>query len=117
MDTARGKVAARAYDKFFNIGEGEETHMDMLQRRLRFPVIAYVKENGYLGIVSYDEEKDDLLVACKFTMDSLFVERLREMLKAKVSGAHLEEMKDYVREDYVYRGQHRLYDQGEACLL
>lgn len=37
LDTVRGKVAARAYDKFFNIGEREETHMDMLQRRLRFP--------------------------------------------------------------------------------
>ena len=94
LDTVRGKVAARAYDKFFNIGEREETRMDRLQRRLCFPVTAYVKENGYLGIVSYDEKEDALLVACKFTLDSLFVERLKEMLAAKVSKAHLEEMKD-----------------------
>lgn len=101
LDTVRGKVAARAYDKFFNIGEREETRMDRLQRRLCFPVTAYVKENGYLGIVSYDEKEDALLVACKFTLDSLFVERLKEMLAAKVSKAHLEEMKDYIRENDV----------------
>lgn len=101
LDTVKGKVAARAYDKFFNIGEREETRMDRLQRRLRFPVTAYVKENGYLGIVSYDEKEDDLLVACKFTLDSLFVERLKEMLAAKVSKTHLDEMKDYIKENDV----------------
>lgn len=101
LDTVKGKVAARAYDKFFNIGEREETRMDRLQRRLCFPVTAYVKENGYLGIVSYDEKKDGLLTACKFTMDSLFVERLREMLTEKVSREHLDEMKDYIRENDV----------------
>ncbi len=101
LDTVKGKVAARAYDKFFNIGEREETRMDRLQRRLHFPVTAYVKENGYLGIVSYDEKEDDLLVACKFTLDSLFVERLKEMLAAKVSKTHLEEMKDYIKENDV----------------
>ncbi len=98
LDTARGKVAARAYDKFFNIGEREETRMDRLQRRFHFPVTAYVKENGYLGIVSYNDKEDDLLFACKFTMDSLFVERLKEILTASISGEHLEKMKDYIRQ-------------------
>lgn len=59
LDTAKGKVAARAYDKFFNIGECAQTNMGSLQEKLRFPVSVYVKENGFLGIVSYNEYEDE----------------------------------------------------------
>ncbi len=98
LDTVKGKVTARSYDKFFNIGEREETRMDALQRRLCFPVSVYVKENGYLGIVSYNGYEDKLLVACKSTMDSHFAEWFGEMLRAKVSAEHLEGMKEYIKE-------------------
>ncbi len=98
LDTVKGKVAARAYDKFFNIGECTETRLDHLQRRMQFPVSAYVKENGFLGIVSYNEYEDDLLIACKSTTDSRFAVWLKEMLTDKVSPGHLEEMKTFIRE-------------------
>lgn len=98
LDTAKGKVAARAYDKFFNIGECAETAMGRLQGKLRFPVSVYVKENGFLGIVSYNEYESDLLVACKSTLDSRFAVWLKEMLISKVTPENLEGMKEYARE-------------------
>lgn len=98
LDTMKGKVVARAYDKFFNIGEREETRFDMLMRRLSFPLTAYVKENGYLGMVSYDEYTNDLFVACKSTTNSRFPRWLKEMLLEQVSTENLEKIKTYCRE-------------------
>lgn len=101
LDTAKGKVAARAYDKFFNIGECAQTKLDSLQRRMRFPASAYVKENGFLGIISYNEYENDFLIACKSTTDSRFALWLKEMLISQVPPEHLERMKDYIRENDV----------------
>lgn len=52
INVPQQKVVARAYDKFFNVNERPETKFDMLQYKLSFPAVAYVKENGFLGIVS-----------------------------------------------------------------
>ena len=98
LDTMKGKVAARAYDKFFNINERPETKFDMLQYKLQFPVTAYVKENGFLGIVSYNEYEDDLFVASKSTIDSQFAQWLKEMLYEKISSENIEKMKEFIKE-------------------
>lgn len=101
LDTMKGKVVARAYDKFFNINERPETKFDMLQHKLNFPVTAYVKENGFLGIISYNEYEDDLLIASKSTLDSSFTQWLKEMLYAKVSIENIKNMKEYIKENNV----------------
>lgn len=101
LDTLKGKVVARAYDKFFNINERPETKFDMLQYKLQFPITAYVKENGFLGIVSYNEYEDDLLIASKSTLDSQFAKWFREMLYEKVSADNIQEMKKYIKEHNV----------------
>lgn len=101
LDTLKGKVVARAYDKFFNINERPETKFDMLQYKLQFPVTAYVKENGFLGIVSYNEYEDDLLIASKSTLDSQFAQWFREMLYEKISDENIQEMKKYIKEHNV----------------
>lgn len=51
-----GKVFARSYNKFFNIDEREETLYHNLKKNLNYPVRAFRKENGYLGILSVDED-------------------------------------------------------------
>mgnify|MGYP001852480971 CR=1 FL=1 len=61
IDTESNKVVARAYEKFFNINERSETKFGVLKNVLRFPVMAYVKENGFLGLVSYNHKTGDLL--------------------------------------------------------
>lgn len=101
LDTLKGKVAARAYDKFFNINERPETKFDMLQYKLQFPVTAYVKENGFLGIVSYNEYEDELLIASKSTIDSQYAGWLRDMVHEQVSADNLEKLKAYIRKNQV----------------
>lgn len=101
LDTFKGKVAARAYDKFFNINERPETKFDMLQNKLQFPVTAYVKENGYLGIVSYDEYNDDLFIASKSTIDSQFAEWLKEAICNQITVENREKMKQYAKDNNV----------------
>lgn len=101
LDTFKGKVAARAYDKFFNINERPETKFDMLQHKLQFPVTAYVKENGYLGIVSYDEYNDDLFIASKSTIDSQFAQWLKEAIYNQITEESREKMKQYAKDNNV----------------
>ena len=101
LDTMKGKVAARAYDKFFNVNERPETKFDMLQYKLQFPVTAYVKENGFLGIVSYNEYEDDLFIASKSTIDSQFAQWFKEMLYEKVSSENIQKMKEFIKEHNV----------------
>ena len=101
LDTMKGKVVARAYDKFFNINERPETKFDMLQYKLQFPVTAYVKENGFLGIVSYNEYEDDLFVASKSTIDSQFAQWFKDMLYEKVSSDNIMKMKEFIKENNV----------------
>lgn len=98
LDTAKGKVVARAYDKFFNINERPETKFEMLQHKLQFPVTAYVKENGFLGIVSYNEYEDSLFAASKSTIDSQYAGYFQEMLRKKVTAENLERIKEYCKE-------------------
>ena len=98
IDIARQKVAARAYDKFFNINERPETKLDMLQHRMAFPAVAYVKENGYLGIVSYGADEDSLFITTKSNPEGDFAVWLREMLQRKYSEATLEKIKEHCKE-------------------
>lgn len=101
LDTIKGKVVARAYEKFFNINERPETKFDMLQNRLQFPVTAYVKENGYLGIVSYDEYNDSLFIASKSTIDSQFAEWLKEAIYEQITPENREKMKQFAKDNNV----------------
>lgn len=107
--TARGlyinipkqKVVARAYNKFFNINERPETKFDMLENRLAFPVTAYVKENGFLGIVSYNEEDDSIFVTTKSSPDGDFATYLKDMIARKMEPSAIEAMKAYAKEHNV----------------
>lgn len=101
IDTIKGKVVARAYNKFFNINERPETKFDMLQHKLCFPVTAYVKENGFLGIVSYNEYEDDLFIATKSTVDGQFSEWFKNMLYSKINNDNIERMKTFIKENDV----------------
>lgn len=79
MDTE--KVVARSFDKFFAIDERPETRLGALKDTLKFPVAAYRKENGFLGICSYREgEYNDLFVASKSTNEGDFAILFRSIL-------------------------------------
>lgn len=81
IDTKENKIMARSYEKFFKINEVHETELANLKNKLVFPVSAYVKENGFLAIVSYDYNNDDLFIASKSTNKGDYVEYIKAQLE------------------------------------
>lgn len=69
IDTKRLKIVARSYDKFFNLNEREETRLERLAE-LAYPLTAYIKENGFLGIVSTHE--NELFCSSKSDLEGEF---------------------------------------------
>lgn len=97
IDTEKCKVVARGYSKFFNINERPETKFEMLQYKLQFPVTAYVKENGFLGIVSYNEYTDDLFITTKSNPEGDFAEWFKNMLYENIAKENLDKIKEYIK--------------------
>lgn len=95
------KIVARSYDKFFNINQRPETKLDMLQYKLQFPVDAYVKENGFLGIVSYNAETDELFITTKSNPEGIYSTYLSEIFYQKVSAENIERIKEYSKNNNV----------------
>lgn len=95
INVPKQKIVARAYEKFFNINERPETKFDILQNKLEFPVTAYVKENGFLGLVAYNEEDNSLFVTTKSAPDGDFAHWFNEVLIANVGLETLELIKEY----------------------
>lgn len=49
---ADGNVVSRGFDKFFSIGENEETTLNAIRSRMVYPAVVETKQNGFLGLVS-----------------------------------------------------------------
>ena len=96
LDTVQNRVVARAYNKFFNIGERPETRWSALQQNLRFPVSCYVKENGFLGLVSWDTEKESLFITTKTDPEGIAALWFRELLRKKAGTDGIRRMEDYL---------------------
>lgn len=101
INTATMKIVARGYNKFFNIDERPETKFDRLSNVLKFPVACYVKENGYLGLVSYNSETDDLFITSKSDPEGPFAEWLRDMVNTKINETARNRLKDISRDENV----------------
>lgn len=101
IDTRDYNVVARSYEKFFNLNERPETKLDTLQHTLKFPCTAYVKENGFLGIVGWNPETDDLLIASKSTIDGEYTAYFRDALYNVYGESVMNGIKDYIREHNV----------------
>lgn len=97
IDTENKKIIARSYEKFFKINEVHETELGSLRERFKFPVSAYVKENGYLAIVSYDYRNDDLFVASKSTTGGDYAKWIKEQL---IEQYNYEALKYYLKTMY-----------------
>lgn len=101
LNTNDGSVVARSYNKFFNINEIPSTKLDVLQNTLQFPVTCYVKENGFLGLVSYDKEKDGLFIASKSSIQGTFADMLHKRLGSDVTEDKLTEIISFIKEQNV----------------
>lgn len=86
VDVDADTIVARSFDKFFAVDERPETSMDALKDTLKFPVAAYRKENGFLGICSYREgECDNLFMASKSTNHGEYADNFRAIFNDTVS--------------------------------
>lgn len=101
IDNVDYKIVARSYNKFFNINERPETKLNNLRYKLQFPVTAYVKENGFLGIVGWNPEADDLLITSKSSPISDFSDYLRNALYNIYGNDVVEKIKDYIKANEV----------------
>lgn len=108
IDTANNKIAARGYEKFFRIDELARVYdfsgssIDFLKSRLKFPVQCYLKENGYLGILGYDESKDDLLFCTKGSTSGDYADHFKQLFQkhvCKTGSPRLDEIKQYLKEN------------------
>lgn len=110
IDTSRNEIAARGYEKFFRIDELARTYrnpdgtkpsssIEYLKQRLKFPVTAYVKENGYLGLVSYDKDADDLRFCTKGSIGGEYAENFKEIFMDHHDESIRRDMAEYLRDN------------------
>ena len=102
IDTRDNSICARGYNKFFAIGEQPETEMNALHSTLKFPVTAYVKENGFLGLISYNKDKNDFMFCSKSCCDVVedhgrYVDYLKNVFNAQVSELGRKNLLEFLR--------------------
>jgi tRNA splicing ligase len=96
IDTNRQVIRARAYNKFFQIGESHETEYNNLAKNIKMPIEAFKKENGFLGLASYDPDADGLYIATKSTTEGDYAGWFREILAEDLKDADY--FKQYLKE-------------------
>ena len=101
INTENKEIVIRSYDKFFNINEREETKIENISNRISYPLIAYKKYNGFLGLIGYDKESDSLIITSKSDIRSKNAEYFKKILYNTLFLARAEEFKDYIKENNV----------------
>ena len=99
VDKDTREVVARGYDKFFNVGEREETRLNNLLASMTFPVGAYVKENGFLGLLGYDAKTNDLFLSSKASPDGEFSDHFRRIFNNLVPEGRREALRRWLRDN------------------
>jgi predicted kinase len=98
LATASNQIVARGWDKYFNRGQRRETSDDALMRNLTYPVVGYVKENGFLGVTGYDEETGRLVVGSKARLEGQFAEWFETILRDTLGDAGMERLLRFNRD-------------------
>ncbi|MED4882750.1 RNA ligase [Bacillus smithii] len=105
INTNTYEICSRSYNKFFNVEERKETKITTLANTLKFPVTVYEKENGYLGTVGYNSEKDELVFTSKsFTskvQSADFAKWMEEMFHKTFNEDQENKIKKYIKENNV----------------
>ena len=98
INTHTNEIVARSYNKFFNVNEREQTKIHNILKSFKYPVTAYVKENGFLGMVGYDSESDSLVYASKSTCRGEYPDMVRKAFVRTVSENTLDRIKCFLRD-------------------
>lgn len=95
LHTKKGVIVARSFNRFFNIGEMDETSWCELKDSLVFPIDVFVKENGFLGLVSWDKQEQKLFISSKTVVRGDFARWFEGILRKSVD---MEKLEEYVKE-------------------
>lgn len=98
IDNLDNSIVARSFEKFFNHGERPETSDEHMEQNLVFPVDAYDKINGYLGITGYCERTGELIVASKSRVEGDYAQWARELLEEKLGAGGMEKILRFNRD-------------------
>lgn len=90
------EIVNRSYNKFFNIGERKETSIGRMADNLVFPVNGYSKPNGYLGMLGYDSETDELIFSSKSETNGPYAEWFKELFENTFDAEMIDWIKAYV---------------------
>lgn len=92
IDSKSNNIVARSYPKFFEAEQHASTQWRNLERNLKFPVTAYLKENGFLGIVSI--WNNQLFIASKSTNQGEYKENFERILRLHIN---CDKLKEYLK--------------------
>ena len=97
LDNTTGRIVARGFEKFFGYKEKQFNSEEFLRNTLKFPVSAYVKYNGFLGILGFDE--NGFLFCSKSTVGGEFAQWFEKIFR---KDDHCnEELLDFMRKENV----------------
>ncbi len=104
-----GKIIARSYDKFFNVyltndwrkddpdNDLQDKHLWSIKDNIQFPVTVYKKENGFLGLLSWDPINNDFFATSKSQSEGEHAGYFKSILKPHLT----DELKKYLQENDV----------------
>ena len=95
IDSETGKIVARSYDKFFN--EDQLTKEQL--HKFEPPFDVSYKENGYLGLLSYNPKTDDFFIATKSVDYGDYKDWFKQILEDK--NYLTNELKQHLKENNV----------------
>lgn len=95
INVDNGKIVARSYPKFFNVFEENKNSEAFLRTNLKFPVTAYCKYNGFLGILSVNDS--DFFFASKSTIHSEFAGWFKEIFNKFLTAHDRDEIFKYLK--------------------
>ena len=93
LNNRTGKVVARGFEKFFAYKERGYNTDEWLKDNLKFPVDCYVKYNGFLGILGFDD--NGLLFCTKSNIGGDFAQWFERIFRK--DDHHEKELLDYMR--------------------
>ena len=98
IDTVQNRIFARSYEKFFKLNEVEATRLLVLLKTLKFPIEVYAKENGYLGLISYNYYDDSLFYTTKSSVIGDYAENFKQIFERLVSDTQRHLLKCFLKE-------------------
>ena len=97
LDNTNGRIVARGFEKFFGYKEKQFNSEEFLKNTLKFPVSAYVKYNGFLGILGFDD--NGFLFCSKSTVGGEFAKWFEDIFRK--DDHRNEELLDFMRKENV----------------